>query len=76
MESGHQEVADRLEQYEGLSLSCSSLLFYSSSLCLLTADFQAKHGRDTGLGCEDWEEYKQMVGLSDLSSLILKVWTN
>ena len=76
MESGHQEVADRLEQYEGLSLSLFSLSCSLHPPFVSTADFRAKHGRDTGLGCEDWEEYKQMVGLSDLSSLILKVWTN
>ena len=38
----------------------SSLLF-SSSFFLSTADFEDKYGRDTGLGCEDWDEYRRML---------------
>ena len=61
-------MADRLEQYEGLFLSCSfssSILLLSFILLLSTAYFQAKHGRDKGLGCEDWEEYKRILQLSN-----------
>ena len=40
-------------------------LLFSSSFLFSTAYFQAKHGRDKGLGCQDWNEYKRILQLSD-----------
>ena len=53
-----QEVADRLEQYEGLFFS---LLFSSSFPLLSTADFQANYGMCFGWYIQDYDQYKQAL---------------
>ena len=44
-------------------LSLSLVLFIL--LLLSTDDFTSKHGRNFGLGFEDWEEYKQGIEISN-----------
>ena len=64
MEKNHQEVADCLEQYEGLfHLSCSLQPSFSFNplLPLSTADFQAKYGRYFGWNLQDYDQYKQAL---------------
>ena len=56
-ERNHPDIADRLEQYEGL---VSSLLF-SSSFTLSTADFQANYGMCFGWFIQDYDQYKQAL---------------
>ena len=60
-------MADLLEQYEGLFLSLVLFII----ILLSTAYFASKHGREVGLGCQDWNDYKRTLQLSDSSHIFI-----